>query len=522
MTVETIIQYLSCWQLYVLAVLVYHIFNWIHEQILYKKFGASPCINNERGGFLGIRLLRTLLKAKSDGTLSDVVKNRYYEMEHPEIETFTSRVFSQTVIATRDPANLKAILATQFNDFSLGIRHAQLYPLLGDGIFTLDGEGWKHSRAMLRPQFAKEQIAHVQSLEPHIQVLAKHIRKSEGKSFEMQELFFRLTLDCATEFLFGESVESLRDASIGMARAVVEVEGKDRFAEAFNLAQTQIATRSMMNKMYFLYNTEELRNSCDVVHRFTDYYVNLALRTSTAELDKKSKSGYTFLYELVKQTRNPQILRDQLLNILLAGRDTTAGLLSFAFFELARQPHIWAKLKDEIYSAFGSGENSRIDEITFESLKRCEYLKAVLNETLRMYPSVPNNGRIAVRNTTLPRGGGPTGTEPMLVRKGQKVVYSVYTTHRSKTHYGEDAEVFRPERWFEPSSRKLGWAYLPFNGGPRICLGQQFALTEASYVVTRLIQMFPNISSDPTIEYPPRKASQLTMCLQDGLLISLY
>ena len=237
-------------------------------------------------------------------------------------------------------------------------------------------------------------------------------------------------------------------------------------------------------------------------------------------MEKASRDGYIFLYELVKQTRDPIILRDQLLNILLAGRDTTAGLLSFTFFELARNQDVYDKLKEEIYEKFGEGEDSRVDEITFESLKKCEFLKCVLNEILRLYPSVPQNFRFAIKNTTLPRGGGPDGKSPILIPKGQNLLYSVYATHRNPKYYGKDADEFRPSRWLEPEIRKVGWGFLPFNGGPRICLGQQFALTEASYIIVRLIQMFPNLSSFCE-KYPPRKSSHLTMCHQDGVFIGM-
>ncbi|ABN65477.2 n-alkane inducible cytochrome P- 450 [Scheffersomyces stipitis CBS 6054] len=512
------------WYIIIPALLVLHkVFDLLYVQYLYRKLGAKPCTNQTDDHAFGIRAGFEMLKKKNEGTVVDFGAERFESRIDPKIPTFSMRLFLIPIVLTRDPENIKALLATQFNEFVLGSRFEQLAPLLGKGIFTLDGEGWKHSRAMLRPQFAKEQVAHVQSLEPHIQALAKHVRNAKGKSFDIQELFHRLTVDSATEFLFGQSVESLRDESVGMADEATDFAGKSTFAASFTIAQNWLANRAVAQKFYFLINPKEMRDSIKDVHRFVDYYVQVALDTPQDELDKKSKDGYIFLYELVKQTRDPYVLRSQLLNVLLAGRDTTAGLLSFAFFELARRPDIWSKLKDEIYENFGSGENSKVDEITFESLKRCEYLKAFLNETLRLYPSVPVNFRVATKDTTLPRGGGKDGSEPILVRKGQSVFYSVYATHRSEAYYGKDRHVFRPERWFEPSARKLGWAYLPFNGGPRICLGQQFALTEASYVVARLIQLFPNIENyEPEEVYPPFKNSQLTMNLLNGLHIGLY
>ena len=258
-----------------------------------------------------------------------------------------------------------------------------------------------------------------------------------------------------------------------------------------------------MQQMYWLLNSSEFKSCNSKVHKFAEYYVNKALELSHEELEKQQ--GYVFLYELAKQTRDTKVLRDQLLNILVAGRDTTAGLLSFVFFELARNPRVFAKLREEVEEKFGVGEDARVEEISFESLKLCEYLKAVLNECLRLYPSVPQNFRVATKNTTLPRGGGSDGMSPILVRKGQTVMYSVYVTHRDTKVYGKDADEFRPERWFEPETRKLGWSFVPFNGGPRICLGQQFALTEASYVTVRLLQEFGHLTMDPNTDYPPKR-----------------
>lgn len=98
---------------------------------------------------------------------------------------------------------------------------------------------------------------------------------------------------------------------------------------------------------------------------------------------------------------------------------------------------------------------------------------------LRLFPSVSVNQRCAVKTTTLPTGGGPDGKSPVLIRKGQALAYSVYSLHRRSDLYGDDAEDFRPERWNEDiglyrDEVTKNWGYLPFNGGPRICLGSQY------------------------------------------------
>ncbi|KAK6897691.1 Cytochrome P450 52A6 [Candida tropicalis] len=517
--IDSALPYLTKWYTVItLAALVFLISSNIKNYVKAKKLKCRDPPYFKGAGWTGISPLIEIIKVKGDGRLADFADKTFDD--YPNHTFYMSIIGALKIVLTVDPENIKAVLATQFTDFSLGTRHAHFYSLLGDGIFTLDGEGWKHSRAMLRPQFARDQIGHVKALEPHIQILAKQIKLNKGKTFDIQELFFRFTVDTATEFLFGESVHSLYDEKLGIPTPN-EIPGRDNFATAFNTSQHYLATRTYSQTFYFLTNPKEFRDCNAKVHYLAKYFVNKALNFTPEEIEEKSKSGYVFLYELVKQTRDPKVLQDQLLNIMVAGRDTTAGLLSFAMFELARHPEIWSKLREEIEVNFGVGEESRVEEITFESLKRCEYLKAILNETLRMYPSVPVNSRTATRDTTLPRGGGPNGTDPIFIPKGSTVAYIVYKTHRLEEYYGKDADDFRPERWFEPSTKKLGWAYVPFNGGPRICLGQQFALTEASYVITRLVQMFETVSSSPDVEYPPPKCIHLTMSHDDGVFVKM-
>ncbi|EGW32679.1 cytochrome P450 52A3 [Spathaspora passalidarum NRRL Y-27907] len=503
------IKFLTSWYgILASSILIYSLAIYIKRERFRRQHGTKEPPSFREGGLFGLYLAYTLLKYKSTGELLDygvrIIEKYGWTMK--------AQLFGLTVLVTGEPENIKAMLATQFNDFGLG-RNPHLKPLLGDGIFTLDSEGWKHSRQLLRPQFAREQVAHVQKLEPHIQILAKHIRKNKGTGFDIQELFFRLTMDTATEFLFGESVHSLYDESIGLTTSE-EVAG---FAHNFDTAQKYLGSRVYTQAAYFFVDGFEFRRSIKGVHKLAQIFVRKALTMTPEVLEEKSKDGYTFLYELVKYTKDPKVLQDQLLNILLAGRDTTAGTLSFCFFELARNPEIWQKLRSEIYQHFG--EEYDASQITFESLKSCEYLKWVINETLRLYPSVSANFRVAAKDTTLPVGGGPNGSSPVFVPKGTTVAYCYYITHRDPKYYGKDAKEFRPERW--ESLDKLGWAYLPFNGGPRICLGQQFALTETAYVIVRLAQLFPTLNTKDFRPYPPRINCQLTARHQDGVFIEL-
>jgi cytochrome P450 len=137
----------------------------------------------------------------------------------------------------------------------------------------------------------------------------------------------------------------------------------------------------------------------------------------------------------------------------------------------------------------------------------------------RMYPTVPINSRRSIVDTTLPRGGGPDGNSPVFVPKGTEINYSVYVMHRSKELWGPDADEFVPERW---QGRKVGFEYLPFNGGPRICLGQQFALTEAGYITVRLLQRFDRIDDSAMAGVPLEWYLTLTGRPKHGVKLRLH
>lgn len=131
---------------------------------------------------------------------------------------------------------------------------------------------------------------------------------------------------------------------------------------------------------------------------------------------------------------------------------------------------------------------------------------------------MPVNSRAAEKTTTLPVGGGPDGTAPILVRKGEGVGYCIYAMHRRKDIYGSDADQFRPERWENDALKNIGWGYLPFNGGPRICLGQDFALLEAGFTIVRLLQTFETIGmTERSFKAPLGQERQvLTLVVSSG------
>jgi cytochrome P450 len=138
---------------------------------------------------------------------------------------------------------------------------------------------------------------------------------------------------------------------------------------------------------------------------------------------------------------------------------------------------------------------------------------------------VPLNNREAVKTTILPTGGGLDGNSPILVRKGEMVVFSQYVNSRKKNIFGLDADNFRPERWETGELADVGWAYFPFNGGPRQCLGEDFALMEVSYTVVRLLQTFPviRLPAGEPVEPVGTERQKLTLVLSsaDGCRVTV-
>ena len=381
---------------------------------------------------------------------------------------------------------------------------------MGSGIFTQDGKAWKHSRALLSPQFRSNRYQNFEEIRKCVESLINAV--PEDGIVDLQPLFFRLTFDTTTFLLFGETMSSLRSN---------EVAGQEsEFAQAFNLGQEYLSHRGRLGDLYWLTNTPEFRRACRTSHKFVDQAIKRAIEAadSTDRVEApEEKKNYVFIDSLIQETRDLKQLRDQCLNILLAGRDTTAVCLSWTMRLLARHPDVLSRLRSEIEATVGLGKAA--EPPSREHLKQMRYLDLVLKEVLRLYPSVPVNSRSATKTTTLPVGGGPDGTDPILVRKGAAVGYCVYAMHRRTDIYGPDAHEFRPERWESGElARKVGYGYLPFNGGPRLCLGQDFALLEAGYTVARLVQRFPFVEVPDGEEIVPigKEKQTLTLVVAPG------
>ncbi|KEP50949.1 cytochrome P450 family monooxygenase pc-3 [Rhizoctonia solani 123E] len=418
--------------------------------------------------------------------------------------TFNMKIFGLDQVFTCDPECIKAVLSTDFNSFEKGKKFKiKMDTVLGVGVFNSDGDMWQLHRSMSRPYFHRERVTHIDLFAQHSDIAIKRLltRLSEPglPAVDFQDLVGRFTLDSATEFLFGSSTHSL-DAPLPRPNEP-PVDESATFAAAFGRAQELLMRRFVLGSFWpwFELFKDRTEGSMEVINAFTNPILQAKLREKREgllSLKEKGNEGDTLLDHLVGFSDDERVIKDELLNILIAGRDTTAATLTFACYALAMYPECLAKLRAEVLATFGTS-----DYPTLEALRTMKYLRAFINEVLRVFPPVPFNERTAAKSTVFKAEG-----KKFYVPAGAQIPISIFHMHRRKDLWGPDAEEFDPERWLDERLKKYvtpnPFIFLPFSAGPRICLGQQFAYNESSYFLVRLLQRVDQITLAPDAQPP--------------------
>lgn len=425
--------------------------------------GTVPVYPHKDPTGLGIDLLLQALPLLKSHTVSDWITARLRRHGHTH---FHRSLGGSWVLLTDDPENVKACLSTRFDDWPIaGPRLLATEPVLGpNSVFTSNGEAWHRARSMIRPSFVRHQIADLQCFGKHIRNLIGRL-PTDGSTFDMQRLMLAMTMDASTDFLLGYSTDMLTDEPLVEAHV---------FTKAFEDAANEAATYARLGKVLFYLPHKTLDRNVKTLRDFILRY----LRKAVVEREKKMRSGadgersYVFLDELLKEGASEEYLVDQILGVLIGGRDTTANAVTTIFWYLARHPDVVRKLRREILAV-------GVHDPTWEQLKEMRYLQNIIKEgnvpnpqllghgswmltaaALRLVPPITTNGREANKDTILPRGGGPDGKQPILVPKGQAVRWSLLSMQRRTDIYGPDAEEFRPERW-EMDDLRPGYVLFP-------------------------------------------------------------
>lgn len=201
-------------------------------------------------------------------------------------------------------------------DWGMGSRRAGLWPLLGEGIFTQDGPAWKHSREMLRRQFTRIDFKNPHTFEEHVNTLIASLR-GPTRVVDLQPAFFRFTLATTTALIFGEPVDDLEDEDL------------NTFASSFDYASEISAIRLRLADLCWLYTPRKYTKACKSVKKYATHFVNKALNNKDGG-SSQSSAGIALILDLYEELKDPLLVRDQLMHVLLAGRDTTACTMSWA------------------------------------------------------------------------------------------------------------------------------------------------------------------------------------------------
>ncbi|KAF9940313.1 hypothetical protein BGZ75_000952 [Mortierella antarctica] len=430
--------------------------------------------------------------------------DRFHE-KYGSTWTFTMTGLGRTIMVN-DPAVLEHVLKTNFWAYEKGpVLRESMEDLLGDGIFGADGHQWKWQRKMASHIFNvkafRDYTSNVFVQESKVVSDYFDTVADKGVAVDIHDIFLKFTLDSFGEVSFGKSFGCLADPE-------QEVE----FAAAFDRLNATVSERLFLGPWKLV---EWWTGVDKQVAKDKKIVVDFALdiiRTRRANGFHKPQKDLLQLFMDLKgddgEVLSDDMLKDSILNFIIAGRDTTAQALSWMFYLMHRasaDKNIIRKLQEEIKTVLG-------DEMpTYESSKHMKYAEACLYEALRLYPSVPRNMKVCVEDDVLPNG--------VEIKKGEFFQWSPWTMGRDTKIWGPDAKEFKPERWLD-TDKNSPTKFPAFHAGPRTCLGQQFATIEAITIMSLLFKRFDFELVDPINE--PGYGAGLTLPIAKGLPIRVH
>ena len=361
-----------------------------------------------------------------------------------------------------------------------------------NGLITSEGKHWNKQRRLLNPFFTQRSLKIIFSdiVKSNDQLNARwNENYLNGEPFDISQEIFRLALNVVGRSLFGrelgdqqQKISAWTDVFLEyLIKIPLPIISELWFPSPINLRMKKALS--------------ELEEFCRVIIQ--------ERREDTREHDD-------FLQELIdakdedsNKQMSEQELIEEIISFLLAGHETTAHAITWTLYHLSQNPETLKKARAEIESVMKNGE------ISFEQLSEMPYINAIIKEVLRLNPTVWVITRAASEDLTL---GNAT------IKKGEMVLFSPYTLHRNP-EYWQDPERFNPERFLsEEDKERHRFSYIPFGGGPRICIGNNFAMIEMIYTICNIINHYNiEVVNPETVEPLPL----LTLQVKDGMQVKI-
>jgi cytochrome P450 len=361
------------------------------------------------------------------------------------------------------PTDIRRVLQDNNQNYEKGAIIARTKILIGEGLFTSEGDFWRRQRRLAQPAFHHRQIAgFIGTMADAAKGMLRRWQglAPRGDTFDLAAEMSRVTLAVVGRTLFSLDLDA-EAATVGAA-----------LREA--LVYTNRRTTLYLPLPLFVPTTSNRRFKS--ARRTLDRVAYEIIETRR----RRSTSGDDLLGMLM-DARDPDTgkgmsdrqLRDEVMTFLLAGHETTAVTLAWTFYLLARNPHAEAQVREELDRVLG-GRTPTIDD-----LPKLAYTRMVIEEAMRLYPPVPGIGRQTI---------GPDVLGGYAIPPRTLVSIMVWVVHRHP-EFWDAPERFDPER-FTPAraAERPRFAYLPFSGGPRLCIGSEFALFEAQVIVAMIMQ----------------------------------
>jgi cytochrome P450 len=379
-------------------------------------------------------------------------------------DRFYYRIMNHHIYFLAHPDDIRHVLQDNYPNYHKHALYSAVKPLVGEGLLTSEGEHWLASRRLIQPIFHKQRIASFaemmrESTEALIASRLAHYR--DGRAFDLLPEMMRLTLTIVARALFSTDISGEADAvGRALSYALEFVSRRTTSPLAMPLALPTPANRRFQQAIDTLDGVvlgmiAERRRSA-ARH---DDLLDMLLAAQDADTGEKMSDRQ---------------VRDEAMTLFLAGHETTAAALTWLFYLLSQHVAVYEKLQDEVAQVLAGRA------VTLDDLPELRYTRMVIDETLRLYPPAWLIGRRALEDDTLADG--------VTIPAGTNVSVSPYVTHRH-SRFWDNPEGFEPERFApERAKGRHRYAYLPFAGGPRQCIGNTFALMEMTVVVATLAQ----------------------------------
>ncbi|MFH8773624.1 cytochrome P450 [Streptomyces sp. NPDC085866] len=383
----------------------------------------------------------------------------------------------------------------------VGLGIANLRPVAGDGLFTAYNHepNWQLAHDVLAPGFTREAMEgyHGMMLAVAERLTGHWDRElAAGRAVDVPGDMTKLTLETISRTGFGHDFGSFeRDRPHPFVSAMV---GTLSYAQRLNSVPAPLAP--------LLLRGASRRNAADIAHldRTVDELVAARRRSGGGDGDLLDRMLATAHPETGERL-SAENVRKQVITFLVAGHETTSGALSFALYYLARHPEVAARARAEVDRVWGDTPEPGYDQVA-----KLRYVRRVLDESLRLWPTAPGYAREARQDTVL------AGEHPM--RRGAWALVLLPMLHRDPEVWGEDPERFDPDRFDAAAVRaRPPHTFKPFGTGARACIGRQFALHEATLVLGLLLRRY-ELRPDP--DYRLRVTERLTL-MPEGLRMHL-